>query len=129
MPTKNKQIKARLQKEWYSRHKAEHNRKVRERRDRIAEENKPKLLAYLLEHPCTCGEVDPIVLQFDHDDTESKTKAVTVMVYEGYPWEKIMGEILKCTVRCANCHARRTAQQFGYWKWCRRQVSNLPASD
>lgn len=129
MPTKDKAIKARLQKEWYHRHKAEHNRKVRERKERIVEENKPKLLAYLAEHPCVgCGEADPIVLHFDHKDDVDKEEAVTRLFYTGYSWEKVLEEIAKCVVRCANCHARRTAKQFGFWKWCERQVSNLPAS-
>ena len=31
-------------------------------------------------------------------------------------WERVEAEIAKCSVRCANCHRRRTAEQFGYWR-------------
>jgi hypothetical protein len=28
----------------------------------------------------------------------------------------LKAEIAKCQVRCANCHRRRTAAQFGWWR-------------
>jgi hypothetical protein len=34
----------------------------------------------------------------------------------GTAWARIEREIAKCSVRCANCHRRRTAQMFGYWR-------------
>jgi hypothetical protein len=32
------------------------------------------------------------------------------------PWSRVLLEIEKCDVRCANCHRRRTAQQYGWRK-------------
>jgi hypothetical protein len=32
------------------------------------------------------------------------------------PWRRVLVEIEKCDVRCANCHRKRTAQQFGWRK-------------
>lgn len=30
-------------------------------------------------------------------------------------WARVWEEIQKCEVRCANCHRRRTAKQFGWY--------------
>lgn len=69
---------------------------------------------YLLDHPCVdCGESDPIVLDFDHvrgEKKENVSKRVRVSL------EAVILEIAKCEVRCANCHRRKTARQFGYYR-------------
>jgi phage-related protein len=80
--------------------------------------NREWVLAYLLEHPCVdCGEGDPIVLHFDHRDGQKKYKGVSFLVKKGRSLEVIKSEVEKCDVRCANCHMRRTAKQFGWWKF------------
>ena len=77
------------------------------------QENREKVWSYLEEHPCeTCGESDPIVLEFDHIDQASKEYNVSEMSTLG--WDKIHKEILKCRVLCANCHRRHTAIQLGW---------------
>ena len=89
------------------------------------------LLTYLLEHPCLdCGESDPIVLEFDHRDGVEKIGSVTEMVCHNCSWPKIMAEIQKCDVRCANCHRRRTAKVRGYTRFLllnltESKISNL----
>jgi len=66
---------------------------------------------YLLEHPCVdCGAKDPRVLQFDHVRGRKKY-LVSKMVTGRYPMQKVVAEIKKCDVRCANCHALRTAEE------------------
>jgi hypothetical protein len=37
-------------------------------------------------------------------------------VHQAYSWTSILAEINKCEIRCANCHRRRTALQFGWPK-------------
>lgn len=69
---------------------------------------------YLKLHPCVdCGETDPIVLDFDHkDETQKNFSLSNALVSE----DKLLQEIEKCDIRCANCHRRRTALQFGWYK-------------
>lgn len=77
--------------------------------------NRRKLWAYLLANPCIdCGEPDPTVLEFDHIDPSAKTASISEMI-SSYTWRRIKQEIGKCEVRCANCHRRRTAKQFGWY--------------
>lgn len=54
-----------------------------------------------------CGYGDnPVALDFDHREPELKTLNVSAMLT--YSWVKIMAELDKCDVRCANCHRVRT---------------------
>lgn len=66
--------------------------------------NKKYVTNYLKEHPCIdCGNKNIIVLEFDHV-TGSKEYNVSEMISRNYSLEKIIAEIAKCEVRCANCH-------------------------
>ena len=79
------------------------------------------LISYLTSHPCTdCGETDIIVLEFDH--IESKEIGISKAVNRGWSLKKIQNEIAKCVVRCANCHRRKTAKDFNWYKTCRGLV-------
>jgi hypothetical protein len=76
-----------------------------------------KLVDYLATHPCfDCGESDPIVLEFDHVRRQGKVAASAALIRRDASWRVIEAEIAKCVVRCANCHRRRTALQFGWGK-------------
>ena len=55
-------------------------------------------------------------LEFDHNDKVSKFKAVSSLIRARYSLEKIKVEINKCEVRCANCHRRKTAKEFKWFK-------------
>src|SRR5205823_13759924 len=76
-----------------------------------------QILAFLCSHPCVdCGEGDPVVLDFDHLNPTDKRWNIADKVTDGSAWPTILAEIEKCAVRCANCHRRRTAHQFGWYR-------------
>ena len=102
---------------WYVAHRAEHVARVGERNERARAAHRERLTAYLLEHPCVdCNEADLRVLDLDHENPEQKLSGVARLLGMHVPWERIEAEIEKCSVRCANCHRRRTAEQLGYWR-------------
>jgi hypothetical protein len=78
-------------------------------RDREAT-NRALIEVALAEGCLSCGELDPIVLEFDHVRGD-KVRNVTEMMGT----EALRAEIAKCDVRCANCHLRRhrTPQNLG----------------
>ena len=49
-------------------------------------------------------------LQFDHIGDDKKMN-VSDMIRSDYSWVTIKEEIVKCEVRCANCHAVMTAKR------------------
>jgi hypothetical protein len=73
------------------------------RRDDIRKE----IWEYKASHSCIdCGESDPVVIDFDH--LEDKEFNISHGVARGFSINRIMKEIEKCDVVCANCHRRRT---------------------
>ncbi len=77
---------------------------------RCALENHRFIYQYLKVHPCVdCGNPDPLVLQFDHIVLTDKRDCVTGLSQRSRVC--IEAEIAKCAVRCANCHAKKTAQE------------------
>ena len=58
-----------------------------------------------------CSETDPIVLEFDHREPSKKEVTIGTVIRFGWSLERLMKEIEKCDVVCANCH-RRTAKMF-----------------
>ena len=102
---------------YYAKHRAKYV--LRSKRKNAAERhsNQERVLEFLRKHPCVdCGEADPVVLQFDHLDPESKSSNVGELLRRRASWVKIQAEIDKCDVRCANDHQRRTASQFGWYR-------------
>lgn len=105
-----------LQKLSYKKHHARRLEETKKSNLRCRKELLDKLWAYLLEHSCVdCPENDPVVLEFDH--IGEKTKTVSQLIKRRCSWETLLLEIEKCEVRCANCHKRKTAKTFKWWKF------------
>jgi hypothetical protein len=86
------------------------------------------LIEYFKDHPCVdCGETDPVVLEFDH--TADKSFDICQKLIDT-TWERILAEIEKCEVVCANCHRRRTAVRRGALRYLLTQgdTENLERS-
>lgn len=95
--------------------KNEHRRKAIKQANVAARNRNAKYICnYLAKHPCVdCGENDVVVLDFDHVRGIKRKK---IAALRRVSLRTIKEEIEKCEVRCANCHRRRTAKQFG-WKY------------
>jgi len=63
--------------------------------------------------PCQdCGvQFDPVCMDFDHRNPEEKVMDVGFMVVGRYAKQRILDEIAKCDLVCANCHRLRTARK------------------
>lgn len=83
-------------------------------RPNVIEGNKLYIRTYLETHPCVdCGEDDWVVLEFDHVRGE-KDRAISALIR--WKLERIIEEIAKCDVRCANCHRRITYLRANNWR-------------
>lgn len=63
--------------------------------------------------PCVdCGNsFDPVVMDWDHLPKYSKNESVSV-VARAMNKQKVLEEIQKCELVCANCHRLRTKDRF-----------------
>lgn len=97
-------------KQHYQDNKEYYKDKQKRTKDRIME----LFIKYMADKSCVdCGEGDSLVLQFDH--LRNKTMNIAKCVHNSWSWDRILGEMSKCEIVCANCHTRRTAKRAG-WK-------------
>ena len=73
--------------------------KARAYRDSLREEVKKDLVCFL------CKEDEPCCLEFHHNNPKEKEIAVSRLFLSGNR-ARILAEIEKCTVLCANCHRK-----------------------
>jgi hypothetical protein len=94
---------------------AEYYKEKAAKRDAIVSTRHRELLInFLRENPCVdCGNTDIEVLQFDHIDR--KTKSGEVSNFLTGSTKRLMIEVNKCEIRCANCHIKKTRRQLGWW--------------
>ena len=60
-----------------------------------------------------CGENDAVCLDFHHRDPKEKSEALGRAIwYNGWSKARILQEIGKCVVLCANCHRKLHAGRF-----------------
>lgn len=72
------------------------------------EKHRLALAQYKTERGCErCGyDTHDVALHFDHIDRA--TKSFMIAQNTGRSWKKLMEEVAKCRVLCANCHAIKT---------------------
>lgn len=115
MPYADKETQAAAQRRHYESNRAAYVARSKEGKVKTRAKVKEAILEYLKGHPCIdCGEKDPVVLEFDHRDGTEKGFAIADGVRRALGVSKVMEEIAKCDVRCANCHRRRTYKQRGF---------------
>ena len=71
-------------------------------------EARRKVLDALKSAPCTdCGnQYPPVCMDFDH--IGEKLFSIAKARSRGMDWQKVLDEIAKCELVCANCHRVRT---------------------
>ena len=80
-------------------------------RNACKKRNRDWLKQYLQIHSCVdCGNTDIRVLEFDHRG-DDKVCDVSRLMASGL--DKLKAEVLKCDVRCKNCHAIKTYERLG----------------
>jgi hypothetical protein len=62
-------------------------------------------------------------MDFDHINPDKKDSNVGRLVWGLTPWDKVLAEIEKCDLVCANCHRLRT------YKGGNRPLTHLKHSD
>ncbi len=88
----------------YLKHKARYRELARIKRQKMREyvqEQKSK--------PCAdCSHTyHYCVMDFDHRDDKTKTGDIS-RLYQQSSWKRLLAEIAKCDLVCANCHRLRT---------------------
>jgi hypothetical protein len=73
--------------------------------------NREKMIARAAAGKITQLLADLIVLEFDHRCDKSFN--IGEAAARGFGLSRIASEILKCDVRCANCHRRKTYRERG----------------
>lgn len=98
MPYKDKETQKEYLRQYYF------DNKERFKETCTRERNQKFVKEYLRTHPCVdCGNSDIRVLDFDHV-RGIKLKGIAQMVSDRMSLKLIEAEILKCDIRCANCH-------------------------
>lgn len=104
--------------EYCKAHYKKHPNKAIERNRKRKETLKPIARQIVIDNLITgcvdCGEKDILVLDFDHID--NKKYSISYIVASALSIDKLHTEIAKCVVRCANCHRRKTAKDFNWWR-------------
>ena len=111
----NIEEKRRYDREYHAKRSPEKKLRKQQLQKERAKGNLALIRKYKASKGCAdCGERDPIVLDFDHHDPKTKKLQIGDCTRLGWSLKKIMIEVKKCDVVCANCHRRRTAKQ---WTW------------
>ena len=93
-------------------------------RKKQAQENRIIIIEHYKKNPCVdCGEKDILVLELDH--LRNKDRNVSEGAHIGWSKKRLLDEIAKCEVRCANCHRRKTAKEQRWFKWLNQHNQQL----
>lgn len=101
----------------YEKYGDAYRERARLRRAKMKRIRQNELIEYMRDKSCVqCGESDIRVLEFDHIDPALKSFSIARAINDGVLWDTILAEINKCQVLCSNCHKKRTAAQYGWFK-------------
>jgi hypothetical protein len=101
---------------WYARTKHLRGPDDFARRKRNRERREAELRAWFAELKSVlfcarCGENHPACLHFHHSDPAAKETTIADAVRRGFSRQRLLAEIAKCDVLCANCHLKHHARE------------------
>ncbi len=103
MPYKDIEKKRECQRRFYQRNKSYYTQKRQEKQKNI----RSFLNDYKSNLKCKrCPENHIGCLEFHHNDPEEKEICISNIAHTGWGEERILKEIDKCIVLCANCHRK-----------------------
>lgn len=91
-------------KEYYKENREHHKEVISQRNRRIRKDNKSKIDEVKSKGCSKCNEKEICCLEFHH--LRDKDNDISIMVGTGVSWTKILEEISKCILVCANCHRK-----------------------
>ncbi|MGI9054867.1 MAG: hypothetical protein ACR2F2_03595 [Pyrinomonadaceae bacterium] len=107
MPNKTSDELRKYNREYYQRNRRHLLDKQREKNRRFAESRRKWLVEYKKKLSCIrCGEDHPATLTFHHKNSSDKSFEIGNAIVLGVSLKRLIAEIEKCEVLCANCHAK-----------------------
>ncbi|MBX3290285.1 MAG: hypothetical protein KF855_13170 [Acidobacteria bacterium] len=99
--------------EYYQRNRERLLEKQREKNRRFSENRRRWLSEFKKTLKCErCGEDHPATLTFHHRDATEKEFEIANAINLGVGMKRLVAEIEKCEVLCANCHAKEHYSQM-----------------
>ncbi|HEX8846164.1 MAG TPA: hypothetical protein VF791_16060 [Pyrinomonadaceae bacterium] len=93
--------------DYYRRNRQHLLAKQAEKNKKLREKQRQWLIDYKKGLACVrCGENHPATLQFHHRNHEEKEFEIALYTALGFSKARLLAEIEKCDVICANCHAK-----------------------
>ena len=113
MSQKPSEEQRRYNREYYQRNRERLLGKQREKNRRFAESRRRWLNEYKKSLKCVrCGEDHPATLTFHHKESVEKSFDIGNCITLGVGMAKLIAEIEKCDVLCANCHAKEHSSKM-----------------
>src|SRR2546429_5758865 len=107
MPFKTVEEIRAYNRDYYQRNRERLLRQQAEKNRRFAEKRLRWLVNYKSSLSCTrCGESHPATLTFHHRERSEKSFEIGNMLRVKVSFKRLVAEIQKCEVLCANCHAK-----------------------
>ena len=107
MPFKDQELRKRKQAEYSKAYYEKNRSKVISKINQNKRANRAWFTSYKKTLSCIeCGENHPATLDFHHVEPRKSKVKVNELVSDGHTKTRILAEIAKCVVLCANCHRK-----------------------
>ena len=111
-PVKRREYQKRYHRQWYEKHKKERRADIQQRKKNLREWFRELKEGMSCEICGISGKNQAWVLEFHHIEPADKKEMISYMVGAGYSKKRILAEIKKCVVICANDHRAKHFKEF-----------------